>query len=72
MIEFDKNDNIVEIQYEATIATAQYENLKPKLIMKCKPVEVEQALLFLRSRLKAEYAKIKNIKPKEENGESKN
>ena len=72
MIEFKADGQLVEIQYEATIATAQFENLKPKLIMKCKANQVEAGLLFLRTRLKKEYAKIKNIKFKEENNESKN
>jgi len=62
MIEFKDSDNQVTIEYEATIATAQYENLKPRIIMKCKASEVDQALLFLRSRLKEEYKKIKEAK----------
>ena len=60
MIEFDNSDNQVEIEYEATIATAQYENLKPRLKMRCKACDVEQALLFLRSRLKSEYKNIRS------------
>ena len=59
MITFSDENNLVEIEYEATIATAQFENLKPRLKMKCKVTEIEQGLLFLRTRLSAEYKKIK-------------
>jgi hypothetical protein len=61
MIEIE-DDKMVEIEYEMTVPTEAYGNLKPKLKMKCKINEVEQSLLLLRSRLKAEYIKIKEAK----------
>ena len=59
MIEMQEDDKIVEVEYETTINIGQFENLKPKLKMKCKANEVEQTLLFLRSRLSKEKKAIK-------------
>lgn len=62
MIEFANSSEEVKIEYEMTVPTEQYGNLKPKIIMKCKASEVENGLLFLRSRLKQEYKSIKEAK----------
>ena len=61
MIEIE-DDKLIDIEYEMTVPTEQFGNLKPKLKMKCKATKVEQSLLFLRSRLKQEYKKIKEKK----------
>lgn len=61
MLEFEETA-MVEVEYQATIATGQFENVKPVLKMRCKPSEVEQTMLFLRTRLQKEYKSIKQKK----------
>jgi hypothetical protein len=55
------NVSAIEIEYEATIATAQYENVKPKIKLKLNGGinDIETGLKICREALRAEYKKIK-------------
>ena len=61
------NEGEAMIQYEMTVAVAQYENLKPKVVIKCKANEIEQKLAEARGLLKEEYKKIKGKKDDNKN-----
>lgn len=52
----------ITIEYESTIATAQFENVKPKIIMKTTFDNAEKMLEKCRSLLRQEYIKIKGGK----------
>ena len=58
MIEFDEN-KMINLEYEITIATQQFENFKPKIKMKCDFKDAEKGMDFCRKLLQKEYFKVK-------------
>jgi len=53
----------IEIEYEMTVATAQYENLKPKIKIKINDLsKLNDILFYMRTILRDEYISIKDIK----------
>ena len=73
MIEFEENKTI-KIEYEMTVAIAQFENLKPKVHLTCDAKEAGMGLEYCRQLLGNEYKKVKELLKtnKEKKNENKN